>query len=143
MDSLLIFYLFFQKGRGGIPYPIPCPFSNSIFSFRFLLSVISFMHSLSHWAWNKGNHGYSYVCFRPWPTTRNWQWWPNLSYTGISLSQGRLYCVAIWNLSNYQDVVIGIQLTSLTPPHFCLCPQLGHGFQTVLVVVCFVFNNLV
>jgi len=24
---------------------------------------------LFHWAWNKGYHRYSYVCFIPWPTT--------------------------------------------------------------------------
>ena len=36
---------------------------------------------LSHWAWNKGYHRYSWVCFIPWPTSRNWQWWPDKNET--------------------------------------------------------------
>jgi len=38
------------------------------FSATFLLrGRLHWLH-LSHWAWNKGYHRYSYACFIPWPT---------------------------------------------------------------------------
>ena len=36
---------------------------------------------LSHWTRNKGYHRYSFVCFMPWSTPRNWQWRPVKSWT--------------------------------------------------------------
>ena len=30
---------------------------------------------------------------------------------------------------------VGIALTDLAPPHFCVCPKTGPGFQTSDVVV--------
>ena len=35
-----------------------------------------------------------------------------------------------------------VTLNDLTPPHFCSCSKLGHGFSTSYVVVCFVFSEL-
>ena len=40
-----------------------------------ILSLVILSH-LSHWAWNKGYHRYTKVCFTLWPTPRNWQWGP-------------------------------------------------------------------
>jgi hypothetical protein len=47
------------------------------FNFTFCYRWCPFTN-LSHWACNKG---YSYICFIPWPTLRNWQWRPLKSKT--------------------------------------------------------------
>jgi hypothetical protein len=47
------------------------------FNFTFCYRWCPFTN-LSHWACNKG---YSYICFIPWPTPRNWQWRPLKSKT--------------------------------------------------------------
>jgi hypothetical protein len=38
---------------------------------------------------------------------------------------------------NYQEGRIGIPLTSLTLPHFCVCPKPGLGFPTSYYAVVF------
>ena len=44
--------------------------------------------------------------------------------------------------SSYQEGRVGIQLTGLTPPHFCACSKPGPWFPTSYVVVFFVFSEL-
>jgi hypothetical protein len=39
----------------------------------------------------------------------------------------------------YQDRMVGIRLTGLTPPHFCNCPKTAPGLETQYVVVHFLY----
>ena len=47
-----------------------------------------------------------------------------------------LYMYCCWR-SNYQEWRVRIPLSGLTPPHFCSCPKLEHGFPMSYIVILF------
>jgi hypothetical protein len=55
----------------------------------------------------------------------------------FSISCSFMYCR--WR-SNYQEEVVVIPITGVTPPRFCSCLKLGHGFPTSNLMIFFIFR---
>jgi hypothetical protein len=67
-----------------------------------------------------------------------WSFWVEAICAGLLIVLLYIYCR--WR-SPYQEGRVGIPLTGLIPPHFCVSPKPGSRFTKSYVVVFFVFSE--
>jgi hypothetical protein len=63
--------------------------------------------------------------------------WVESNMCRFSIDCSFMYCR--WR-SNYQEEVVVIPITGVTPPRFCSCLKLGHGFPTSNLMIFFIFR---